>query len=271
MSIKSLRQYAAVFIILVGLGIPVRAADVSCIVDRNVQPSTNNFFADIAPPCYYGLIRGVIASNDYEKVLGFYRSNHPHLFGFHLISSGGDVDEAIKIGRLLRKYLIFANAPRRGPDGHFTLDALDESGSTLCRGSKCICASACALIWFGGVKRLGIVGLHRPRINDPAFKALAPSEASAVYRRMLDSVTRYLDEMEVPNPLIDSMVATGSAEIEWVDSKRAFMRPPSFAEWFDASCRRSTRQESDPDKKLEKQIFCEMDLIDTQRRRLTPP
>jgi hypothetical protein len=51
--------------------------------------------------------------------------------------------------------------------------------------------------------------------------------------------------MEVPKPLIDSMVAIGSAEIEWVDSNRAFQRPPSFAEWVDASCGPFTKQESD--------------------------
>jgi hypothetical protein len=293
-NLKSLRQYAAVFIILVGLGIPVRAADVSCVLDRNVQPSADDFFSDIAPPCFFGLIRGVIVRGDYEKVLGFYTSNHPSLFGFFLFSSGGDVEDAIKIGRLLRKYLIIADAPRRGPDGRFALNALDASGSTLCRGSKCICASACALIWFGAVNRIGTVGLHRPRINDPAFKALAPSEASAVYRRMLDSISRYLDEMEVPKPLIDSMVATGSAEIEWVDSNRAFKHPPSFAEWVDASCGPFTYQESDTMSEItskkrssrsqqeeilleslrdkwDKKFDCEMHLIDTQRRRLSPP
>ena len=293
LNLKSLRQYATVFIILVGLGIPVRAADISCVLDRNVQPSTDSYFADIAPPCFYGLIRGVIVRGDYEKVLGFYRSNHPSLFGFLLISSGGDVEDAIKIGRLLRKYLIMADAPRMGPDGRFALDALD-AGSALCRGSKCICASACALIWFGAVNRVGTVGLHRPRINDPAFKALAPSEASAVYRRMLDSISRYLEEMEVPKPLIDSMVATGSAEIEWVDSNRAFERPPSFAEWVDASCGPFTKQESDTIDEItskkkssrsqreeilleslwdkwHKKFNCGMGLIDTQRRRLSRP
>jgi hypothetical protein len=68
---------------------------------------------------------------------------------------------------------------------------------------------------------------------------------SAMYRRMLENIVRYLDDMEVPKPLIDSMVATGSAEIRWVDSldNRRLQRPPSFAEWIDASCGSFTDQE----------------------------
>lgn len=54
---------------------------------------------------------------------------------------------------------------------------------------------------------------------------------------MLESVTRYLDEMEAPKPMIDAMVATGSAEIRWVEGdKDGLERPPSIAEWEDASC-----------------------------------
>jgi len=54
---------------------------------------------------------------------------------------------------------------------------------------------------------------------------------------MLDSVARYLDEMEAPKSMIDAMVATGSAEIRWVDSSGdGLVRPPSIAEWEDASC-----------------------------------
>jgi hypothetical protein len=43
----------------------------------------------------------------------------------------------------------------------------------------------------------------------------------------------YLDEMEIPRPMIDAMFATGSAEIQWVDYYKV-ERPPSLSEWEDA-------------------------------------
>lgn len=63
------------------------------------------------PTCSVGYIRGEIEPGDYEKVLGFYRDNHPFLHHFKLQSRGGDVEEAIKIGRLLRSYQVTAEGP----------------------------------------------------------------------------------------------------------------------------------------------------------------
>jgi hypothetical protein len=167
-----------------------------------------------------------------------------------------------------------------------------SSKRPLCTGSECICASACGFIWFGAIDRGGTVGLHRPRTGDAAFKALAPSEASVVYKRMLDNITRYLEEMETPKPLIDSMVGTGSADIQWVDFTRALTHPPSIAEWIDASCGPFADQDYDTLDELSykadrtrvedvllkslrdkwsKRIHCWSDLVETHRKRLTPP
>src|SRR5215472_2142471 len=109
----------------------------------------------------------------------------------------------------------------------------------LCRGQNCTCMSACALIWFGGIERGGMVGLHRPYIVGPVFKGLSPADASTTYRRLLDGVAAYLNEMEVPTSIVELMVATGSDDIRWVqafDDQLDLDRPPSIAEWSDASC-----------------------------------
>ena len=60
--------------------------------------------------CALGFIYGPITPGDYDKVRAFYRQNHPFLYGFSLASIGGNVMEAIKIGRFFREYLIQANA-----------------------------------------------------------------------------------------------------------------------------------------------------------------
>ena len=167
-----------------------------------------------------------------------------------------------------------------------------------CRDKReCVCASACALIWFGAVERDGVVGLHRPFTEDPAFKALTPAEASNVYRNIINRVTRYLDDMEVPKTMIDAMVSTGSSEIRWIDEETdGLRRPPSIAEWEDASCgsftdeelrafydllmktsRRATLSSQEKllfnvlDDKFQKDDQCRSYLLSSQRTRIAPP
>jgi hypothetical protein len=155
---------------------------------------------------------GQILKGDYEKVVTFLRAHLPYLDDFFLNSPGGDVEEALKIGRLFRKQLIG------------TSSAED-------------CASSCALIWFGGIHRTGRAGLHRPYRTDPMFKALSPADASTAYRQVVERITTYLDEMEVPKSIIETMVATSSSDVHWVYAGTDKLdRPPSIAEWEDATC-----------------------------------
>jgi len=217
---KSILLAALAVLMLIG---SVHAAEVSC-----ARPGIPGF-------CDVALLRGKVVKGDYERVRSFI-----YFFSttkFILASPGGDVDEALKIGRLFRKHLILADAPWRKPDGSIWIYGLDRTAP--CRGQNCTCASACAFIWFGAVERDGTVGLHRPYIDDPMFAGLPPAEASIRYRQMLDSVVRYLNEMEVPKSIIESMTATSSGDIRWVDTiDEGLDRPPSIAEWVGASCGR---------------------------------
>ena len=308
------RLLLAIALTAVLAGNPAPAAEISCLeygdpskTDRAHAPS-KSATSNAAPlfdkdegwepvPCVEGLLRGQIVGGDYENVVRLFRDSHPLLRRFNLISPGGSVEEAIRIGRLFRKYTIEAAAPIRLEDGRFVAISLSNPEHPLCDGSSdCICASACAPIWFGAVDRLGTVGLHRPRIDDLAFRSLNPTDASAAYRQMLDGVRGYLDEMEVPKQMIESMVATGSAEIRWVDAiEDKLERPPSIAEWEDASCGTFTGQENNTMlhlrvrrlaqplsqeeslflnlllEKLQKKVQCEGALISSHRERLAPP
>src|SRR5262249_8120296 len=134
-------------------------------------------FRPAAGMCKRGFIRGQIQKGDYEKVRALYGTSFRTMTILYLLSPGGDAEEAMRIGRLLRKYLTSAWAPARFSTGEGYLP-----GQTFqCRGTECVCASACALIWFGAVDRFGVVGLHRPRIDDPKFKSLPPADAAKMY------------------------------------------------------------------------------------------
>jgi hypothetical protein len=245
--------------------------------------------------CMTGVLRGAIVQGDDEKLVRFYRENHPFLGDFLLISPGGSVDAALNIGRVFRKYLIEAFAPVEVSHGLRERPWMNAGGQIVnwCSGQECICASACALIWFGAVEREGEVGLHRPTTDDPTFRALSPADASKTYRRILGNVTAYLDEMEAPKSTIDAMVGTSSSEIRWVDSDTSGLRrPPSIAEWEDASCGSFTSEQRNAynslavktnrssqeqlflkmlAEKLEKDGSCRLALLGAQRDRLASP
>jgi hypothetical protein len=112
---------------------------------------------------------------------------------------------------------------------------------------------------------LGRPCLHRPRIDDPEYKRLAPTDASTVYRRVLEKTEAYLNEMEVPKPMIDSMVSISSSDILWVDDfAEGLGRPPSIAEWEDASCGSGSACKASA-------CTCTARLLATHRDRLAPP
>jgi hypothetical protein len=250
---------ALVFLILLGIQAeqPSIAADVLCdykyaggvpseLVAHAWWPSG---FRPSPVTCYRGHIHGVIEKGDYEKVRAFYRANHPGLGSFSLDSPGGDVEEALKIGRLFRKYLLSVWA-RYGLAGKGTLPYHNNTQQLPCHATlptgTCTCASACALVWLGGVARDGVVWLHRPRTDDQLFRKLPAAEASQVYRAALDTIVAYLREMEAPTPVIDAMISTGSAEVTLVNSSMyGLERVPSIAEWVDAVCGSFTEQECD--------------------------
>lgn len=199
--------------------------------------------------CYSGFIRGIISKGDYDKVRELYARNHPLLGTFYLVSPGGDLSEALKIGAFFRKYLIAARAPMRWTTGDFDLFLAER---VKCDSTACACASACALIWLGASSRFGTVGLHRPRTEDTSFKKMSPADATKVYRRIIDDIRRYLDDMEAPQIVANAILTTSSADIQWIDdSENGLHRPPSIAEWLDASCGQFSREEKNTQIELE--------------------
>jgi hypothetical protein len=104
---------------------------------------------------------------------------------FRLNSNGGEVREAIAIGRLLR-------------DAEFqTIVAINSS-----------CLSSCVFIFIGGNTRVSIgqIGIHRPYFSD-----LQGNPSAKEIREMRDrnnqNIKKYLDDMDVADSLFDAMQA----------------------------------------------------------------
>lgn len=107
---------------------------------------------------------------------------HYTLSTFYLNSSGGDVYAAMEIGRRLRQLHASVLVPKSGR-----------------------CASACVLMLAGATLRtvLGPVVVHRPfstAVGDKSF-----DELRAQRMRMKADITRYLEEMDVSQNLLEIM------------------------------------------------------------------
>ena len=229
------------------------------------------------------LISGNIEMGDIDKIehklatmlskLG--ESEHPRVI-FSLDTKGGDINEAIKIGRFARKMLAQTMVV-----GKVFFTPESEEGKVISKGlllkSSLILSSWVALpaeqkleehhltkahsagviIFYGGVERwiqdntdkrhnaakpltIPVIGIHRPYYNKKYFASLAPVEANQSYLYLEQRVRTYFTEMGAPQSLIDRMFNSASTEIELIPEKefaKMFREKESFVEeWLIAKC-----------------------------------
>jgi hypothetical protein len=126
-------------------------------------------------------LEGKIVSGDYEKLrsiaddLGLNIRDNPqqsiHVV-LHLYSPGGNLLEAIKIGRLVRALRWMTSAPQnysKPSDLEYDVRKQKEPETNY------MCASACFFIFVAGIERYAgyrsnvaplILGIHRPYLSD---------------------------------------------------------------------------------------------------------
>ena len=119
-------------------------------------------------------------------------------------SDGGDVNTALRIGRILRdlqSHIIIGGFVST-PTG---MDPTDE------------CVSSCVFLLAGGVSRLviGRVGVHRPYFTALSTK-LAPAEVSQAYEQQRTMIIKYLNDMNIPLSLLDFMDETPPESIHYL-------------------------------------------------------
>jgi hypothetical protein len=119
-----------------------------------------------------------------------------------LSSPGGDLDQALIMGELIRS---------RGLST--AVGAADGSGEL----TPSYCASACVLVYAGGKPRFGVegsaLGVHR-------FVSTAPeSDPVAETQRTTGMVLNYMTRMGVSSSVVEAMSAT--RDIRWLSAKEA--------------------------------------------------
>ena len=135
-------------------------------------------------------LNGEIVSGDYEKFLYTAKSAGALPDWVFLNSNGGDIIDAMKLGELFRKSLITTNA-------------------------RVQCDSACFIMWVGGVQRFTSdpIGMHRPFYDRKYFSELSADVAETEYKKLQTLTEKYLQRMDVPQHVIDTMITVDSSEM----------------------------------------------------------
>jgi hypothetical protein len=154
--------------------------------------------------CIIGVrLKGPIAKNDSSKFSNFIEQLNKSIkvcnfwdgmiLKVGLDSEGGDVDEAMRIGRLIKN---------------------NSFGTITGQAYKCL--SSCVLILASGVERqslLGNVGIHRPYFSDLNEK-LTIDEIRKIKDKKNKEIKTYLEEMDSNPALLDAMISIEPSNIK---------------------------------------------------------
>jgi hypothetical protein len=194
------------------------------------------FLRDCAKSDIFGLrfctitMHGTIVSGDADRLRKLLRESAPgHTVFQELIldSLGGNVPEAIKLAGLVKEALLKTS----------TID-FDLWAAGDPRWYQCV--SACFLVWASGTERFSFsypkggnfgLGLHRPYFSPEGYGSAATKIAEA-QQTMTSMVREFLRRENVPENIIELMLAQSSKEVYWV-SGAVEERLNGYSPWFE--------------------------------------
>jgi hypothetical protein len=165
-------------------------------------------------------LTGPIVKGDEERLRKTIRnspSGHRYYRDLLLDSPGGDVDEALRIAKVVREALLNTSTSRSYPEDW------QETQTAWA------CASSCFLVWVAGTYRSSItkidtqfgpvgIGLHRPYFPPQMYENETPARIAEMQQNAAASVRNYLRREQIPETLIDKMLAKSSVDIYWLES-----------------------------------------------------
>ena len=156
----------------------------------------------------------------------------------YFLSQGGNLREALKIGRIIRARLLATRAKSpSASDGKAILQPCGTHGRPVC------CANSCALAYLAGVQieRDEIVGLHRPTITDLGDRF--NTEPAQALREAAQQILEYFTEMEIDDRLYRLMMnepadrmVEAAVDPAYPDDGNYIRYPPSVLDWLKAKC-----------------------------------
>jgi hypothetical protein len=194
------------------------------------------------------VLEGKIVAGDYDKLRNFLgtKSNFDKISdGVFVASPGGNVAEAMRIGRLIRTLRLSTDAPSGPPTGNTKFgESLIHANHLVNPKTNYLCASACFFVYVSGIYRnlnwVGRLGVHRPTQLEGNARALSSDESIKVNWFIRETVQNYLKDMNVPNKYVDLVFSTTPSEIrlitqdEFESDLRGFI--PELRDWVGAKC-----------------------------------
>lgn len=182
-------------------------------------------------------LSGEFVAGDYERVRNALRDRGEPIYGVKLFASpGGNLNEAMKIGELVRRLRVSTSIAIRLPNG------VDLPPMILKSDEQAICASACVYVWLSGVVRLGAwqLVIHRPYFDAAYFGSLSSEEAETKYVELESRAYDFLRKMGAPEQLIVMMRKVSSSDGQILDQDyvagELSNTSPSFDEWLTSRC-----------------------------------
>lgn len=170
-------------------------------------------------------LTGTITKGDLRKILDAVTPPTAFPKYFTLDSPGGDILEAITIGRFIREAATGTFVPKS-------------------------CMSACVFLLVAGVSQSALddaaIGLHRPYFDPKEFAGLSLPDAEKKYKLLQAATRRYLEDMEMPTAAIEKMFSISSDDMYYLtpqEKARLLSGPSAYPEWIRAKCSPPTASE----------------------------
>jgi hypothetical protein len=219
--------------------------------------------ADIRGNMQNGVVlEGKIKAGDYEKIRSVYGEKRTNQFyigmdlanEIYLASPGGDLAEAMKIGRLVRALKLHTVVPDRSeyPVGPYDKYSAADRHRLINPKANYMCTSACFFIFVAGITRTDEtdslqeprLGIHRPYLSDSDLMALSGDQAITAANRIRATVENYLKEMSVPRRYVDLMFSVPKDKIRWLGKADGVTdlegTIPELRDWLAARCNKLT-------------------------------
>lgn len=184
------------------------------------------------------IIEGEIRTGAYEQFKQIIENETGLITRVYLNSPGGNAEEAMKIGRLIRALNLETHAPQ--------LIKPKNKDKAICGGEIknkviCTCESACFLIFVAGSYRIGnVLGTHRIYYDHAFLKMLTANEAKNKTQELKTQTISYLKEMGVTTEVIEKTIATSSHDMSFLDEaiiqKHLNGYISELDEWITAKC-----------------------------------
>jgi len=190
------------------------------------------------------VLEGKIESGDFDKFKNFIL-NGDNVVEIYLASPGGNLNEAIKIGLLIRLLKLSTVVPSRALTSHDRIAAAARHNLKN-SAANYMCASACFFIFVAGIHRSAdnsgeaILGIHRPSLSADESKRLGFDQVTSADNQVRRAIENYLKAMNVPAKYAEDMYSVPKHKIQWIrfDEFQAGFRGfiPEVKAWVDAGC-----------------------------------